>query len=139
MIYFFSENIDFDLDNKNQIKHWLNEIIQWRNFKTGTINFIFCNDAFLLDLNIKYLNHDTLTDIITFDYSQNSFLSGDIYISIERVKENADLFKKTFLEELHRVMVHGILHLCGLKDKTEDQSKEMRNAEDESLAELINH
>lgn len=139
MICFFSENIDFDLDNKNQIKHWLNEIIQRRNFKTGTINFIFCNDAFLLDLNIKYLNHDTLTDIITFDYSQNSFLSGDIYISIERVKENADLFKKTFLEELHRVMVHGILHLCGLKDKTEDQSKEMRNAEDESLAELINH
>lgn len=134
MIQFHSENIDFNLVDKQRIRNWLTDVISMKGFKTGSINYIFCNDTHLLDLNERFLKHDTLTDIITFDYSNQSIVSGDIYISIDRVRENAPLFQKTFEEELNRVIVHGVLHLCGLKDKTAKQSEEMRLAEDESLA-----
>ncbi len=100
------------------------------------INVIFCDDSFLLEMNIKYLNHDTLTDIITFDYNEGSAISGDIFISIERVRENAGIFSKSFAEELHRVIIHGVLHLCGYKDKSRKDQVVMRMKEETYLANL---
>ena len=96
----------------------------------GDINYIFCDDEYLLKINIEYLNHDTLTDIITFDYVENGVLNGDIYISIERVMENAGIFSVSYEQELHRVLAHGVLHLCGYKDKTESDAAFMRRKED---------
>lgn len=128
-INFYNENMDFDPENKHLIQKWISLIIEEKKFSQGTLNYIFCSDEYLLKLNQQYLDHNTYTDIITFDYSTGKVLSGDIFISIDRVRENALRFKKTFENELHRVMVHGILHLIGYKDKTEEESKEMRNQE----------
>lgn len=99
----------------------------------GDINFIFCDDAYLSELNLSYLNHTTLTDIITFDYTDEGIISGDIYISIERVKENALLYSKTFQDELNRIIIHGVLHLLGNKDKKPKDKAMMRKKEDECL------
>jgi rRNA maturation RNase YbeY len=132
MILFFSE-IKFKLSQKKLIKNWLQKIALLENKKVKDVNFIFYNDEQLSILNKKYLNHDTLTDIITFDYSEKSRLNGDVCISIERIKENAQKFNNTFEEELRRVMAHGILHLCGYKDKTNVNKQLMKQKENEVL------
>lgn len=101
----------------------------------GSINFIFCTDAYLHEMNVKYLNHDTYTDVITFDYTENPpEISGDIFISSERVRENAKQFGTTFVMELHRVMIHGLLHLAGFDDKTAREQQQMRSKEDYYLS-----
>lgn len=128
-----------DLCNINEplgefVKSWVSNTIQEENLKEGNINYIFCDDAYLLDKNIKYLKHNTLTDIISFDYTMGKLISGDIFISVERVKENAIAFKTTFKDELHRVMIHGVLHYCGYIDKTDADKKLMRSKEDYYLS-----
>ena len=132
MINFNYEN-NFQLANETETSDWISQVILTENKSGGEINYIFCNDDYLLEINQQYLNHDTLTDVISFDYSLGNELSGDIFISTERVQENAREYKVTFQEELNRVLVHGILHFCGYKDKTEDDEKIMRTKEDEKL------
>lgn len=110
-------------------KKWLKRIILDEGKKLGDITFVFCTDDYLLEKNIQFLQHNTLTDVITFDYSENSQISGDIFISIERVKENGEIFGETFLNELNRVMAHGLLHLLGYKDKTKKTADIMREKE----------
>ena len=118
----------------NQNKKWLNQVISNEAKEEGDITYIFCNDDYLLEKNIRFLNHNTLTDVITFDYCEGNSVSGDIFISIERVKENSEVFKVDFLTELNRVMVHGLLHLLGYKDKTEKESNLMRKKENYYLS-----
>lgn len=130
MISFSTVEINYDLRNKLKIKVWVKSILDTENKVAGDITYIFCNDEYLGSMNEKYLKHSTLTDIITFDYSEEGIISGDIFISIERVKENAGSFNTTFNAELGRVMAHGVLHLSGYKDKTADDKKEMRSKED---------
>ncbi|WP_396144749.1 rRNA maturation RNase YbeY [Flavobacterium sp.] len=132
MISFNYEN-DFELNNEEQFSNWISSVIVSEDKKEGEINYIFCDDEYLLGLNEQYLNHDTLTDIISFDYSVGKELHGDIFISTERVLENAAEFKATFEEELKRVMVHGVLHYCGYKDKSDEDEKLMRSKEDEKI------
>ena len=118
----------------NQNKKWLNQVISNEAKEEGDITYIFCDDDYLLEKNIRFLNHNTLTDVITFDYCEGNSVSGDIFISIERVKENSEVFKVDFLTELNRVMVHGLLHLLGYKDKTERESNLMRKKENYYLS-----
>lgn len=132
MISFNYEN-EFELQNEDQISTWILAVILSENKKEGDINYIFCDDEYLLNLNEQYLDHDTLTDIISFDYSVGNELHGDIFISIERVRENAQDFNVTFEEELKRVLVHGVLHYCGYKDKSEEDEQLMRSKEDEKI------
>lgn len=129
----FNYEIDFTLENEIAFSDWLSAVIISENKKEGDINYIFCDDEFLLDINQQYLNHDTLTDIISFDYTIGNELHGDVFISVERVRENAKDFSVFFEEELKRVMVHGILHYCGYKDKSVDDEKIMRLKEDEKI------
>lgn len=135
-INFFSEQIEFTLNNPIEIRNWIFNVVKDRNLTPGTINYIFCDDAYLLNLNQQYLDHDTLTDIITFDYAKDNVISGDIFISIERVTENAESLNITFNDELKRVIIHGILHLCGFHDKTEKEMSQMRKMEDHYLSRL---
>jgi probable rRNA maturation factor len=130
----FNYELDFTLDNEQAFQDWLSEVIISENKTEGEINYIFCDDEYLLEINKQYLDHDTLTDIISFDYSIGNDLHGDIFISIERVKENALDFNVSFQEELKRVMVHGVLHYCGYKDKSENDEKLMRQKEEEKIA-----
>jgi rRNA maturation RNase YbeY len=132
MISFNYEN-EFELPNEDQIATWISQVILSENKKEGEINYIFCDDEYLLNLNEQYLDHDTLTDIISFDYSVGNEIHGDIFISTERVLENAADFKVTFEEELQRVLVHGVLHYCGYKDKSEADEQLMRSKEDEKI------
>ena len=108
---------------------WLEKVVSNENKKLGEIVIIICKDDYLLEKNIKFLNHDTLTDVISFDYSTDKNISGDIFVSIDRIKENAKTYNVTFLKELDRVMVHGLLHLLGYNDKAEKDAKEMKNKE----------
>ena len=134
-INFFSENIDFQLSNKQKIRQWLTQLIESHQFKITEINYIFCDDSYLHQINIDYLQHDTLTDIITFDNSEKKGrIESDIFISIERVRENSQKFKNEFENELHRVMAHGVLHLLGFKDKTSSEKDMMRAKETEALS-----
>lgn len=136
-INFFTENVDLPVDNSQRLIKWITSVISNKNLKTGTINYIFCDDEYLLALNRQYLDHDTYTDIITFDYSKEGIVSGDIFISVDRVTDNAKKYKQVFERELHRVIIHGILHLCGLKDKTQEEEANMRSQEDHYLTELV--
>jgi rRNA maturation RNase YbeY len=129
----FNYESDFILDNETVYADWLSKVIISELKNEGEINYIFCDDDYLLDINQQYLNHDTLTDIISFDYSIGNELHGDIFISIERVRENASDFNVTFEDELKRVMVHGILHYCGYKDKSEQDEELMRDKEEEKM------
>lgn len=129
----FNYESDFKLDNEIIFQKWLSDVILSENKKEGEINYIFCNDNYLLKLNIDFLEHDTLTDIISFDYSVGNEINGDIFISIERVQDNANDFNVSFNEELKRVMVHGVLHYCGYKDKTPEDENLMRQKENEKL------
>ncbi len=133
MINFFTETT-FELKQKNNISAWILSVIKNESFVLGDVNYIFCDDKYLLKKNIKYLKHNTLTDIISFDYTEGDIISGDIYISVERVEENAKELSIPFLDELHRVMVHGILHYCGYKDKLKSEINEMRSKEDYYLS-----
>ena len=117
-IHFYSQNISFSPPNKRKLKTWISDAITKEKKQEGNINFIFCNDEYLLQHNQTYLKHTTYTDIITFDYSEKGCISGDVFISVERIKENAKKFDVAFLNELHRVMIHGILHLMGYTDKS---------------------
>ncbi|TRX40365.1 rRNA maturation RNase YbeY [Flavobacterium restrictum] len=130
----FNYESAFVLDNEEVIASWLSAVIVSENKKEGEINYIFCDDEYLHKINLEYLNHDTLTDIISFDYSMGNELNGDIFVSIERVVDNAADFKVSFEAELKRVLVHGILHYCGYKDKGEVDELLMRSKEDEKIA-----
>lgn len=131
-INFFSEN-DFQLEGEEKHRAWLAGITSSEAKELGEINYIFCDDEYLHKINVDYLNHDTYTDIISFDYTSGNLLSGDIYVSTERVAENAQNFDQKFETELLRVMAHGLLHLCGYKDKSESESREMRQKEEEKI------
>ncbi|TDE04376.1 rRNA maturation RNase YbeY [Flavobacterium sandaracinum] len=130
----FNYETDFNLDNEEATAAWLGNVIVSENKKEGEINYIFCDDEYLHKINVEYLDHDTLTDIISFDYSMGNELHGDIFVSVERVKDNAADFNVSFEEELKRVLVHGILHYCGYKDKGEAEEFLMRSKEDEKIA-----
>jgi rRNA maturation RNase YbeY len=132
MIQFNYEN-DFNLDNEADYVSWLSAVISSEKKKEGDINYIFCDDEYLHKLNVEYLDHDTLTDVISFDYSLGNEISGDCFISVERVVDNAKDFNVGFDEELRRVLVHGLLHYCGYKDKSEADEAMMRKKEDEKL------
>jgi len=117
-IHFFSEGISFNIRHKVRLRTWLNNIIKAENFRLGQLNFIFCSDNYLLSINQDYLKHDTFTDIVTFDTSNTEgYIAGDIFVSIDRVSENAVTYRVSEQDELHRVMVHGLLHLLGYTDK----------------------
>jgi len=129
MIQYFFENID-SIGIPEKISDWLENLITSENKKLGEINYIFCDDEYLLKVNQDYLQHDYYTDIITFDYVKGKTISGDIFISLPRISDNASLLSKDFNEEFRRVLAHGVLHLCGYKDKSEEEEKEMRSKED---------
>lgn len=129
----FNYESDFNLDDEKLYADWLSEVISSEMKQEGEINYIFCDDEYLLQINQQYLDHDTLTDIISFDYSVGNELHGDIFISIERVRDNALDFSVPFEEELRRVMVHGVLHYCGYKDKTDTDERLMRDKEEEKM------
>lgn len=133
-IRFASQDIDFELLEAEKVKNWISKVIQLRGKKVGNISYLFCDDEYLLGVNQQYLNHDTYTDIITFDYVAADLISGDIMISIDRVGENASQFEVPFGQELHRVIIHGVLHLLGQGDKSDDEAAEMRRQEEEALA-----
>jgi len=132
MIEFSSQN-DFVLDNEEQVERWLKAIAVKESCGIESLGYVFCSDDFLLDINKKFLEHDTLTDIVTFDYSEGKTLNGEIYISTDRVADNAQDFSVPFNTELLRVIAHGLLHMCGYGDKTADEKKIMRSKEDECL------
>ena len=131
---FITEGISFILKKKLILRNWVIQTIESEGKKEGKICFVFCNDEYLLKMNNRYLHHDTYTDVITFDYSEGETISGDILISIERVKENAVKYKVKFDDELHKVMIHGVLHLLGYKDKTPGDITLMRLKEDYYLS-----
>lgn len=132
MILFHYET-DFVIENESNYADWIVSVIQSEEKIAGEINYIFCDDDYLYDININYLNHNTLTDIISFDYTDGATISGDIFISVERVKENAAELGIDFHQELLRVMAHGVLHYCGYKDKSDEDAKLMRHKEDEKI------
>ncbi len=131
-INFFSEN-DFVLEQQDAFRRWVENVIESENKYVGDINFIFCDDDYLHDINVKYLDHDTFTDIISFDNGIGNTLHGDIFISTDRVQENAETFNVDFKEELKRVIIHGVLHFCGYKDKDERERELMRRKEEEKI------
>lgn len=134
-IHFFCEEITFNLPNPRRTSKWIKEVILKEKKKPGSLNYIFCSDEYLLKINQQYLSHNTYTDIITFNGSEDpETISGDIFISIERVEENCNTLKTSFEEELHRVIIHGVLHLIGYKDKSNRQKSLMRKKEDAYLS-----
>ena len=132
-IFFHTEDISFALESEKKTSNWLLMLIERHNKKLGELNYIFCSDDYLLKLNQEHLNHDYFTDIITFDYCHNDVISGDLFISVDRTKENAKTFGKTESNELNRVIAHGLLHLLGFSDKTSEDIVEMRSMEEEAL------
>jgi probable rRNA maturation factor len=130
----FNYETEFTLDNEDAISDWISSVIKSENKNVGEINYIFCDDDYLHNINLEHLGHDTLTDIISFDYTVGNEINGDIFISVERVKDNANDFNVSFDEELRRVLVHGVLHYCGYKDKSEAEEFLMRSKENEKLA-----
>ncbi|PRD51446.1 rRNA maturation RNase YbeY [Sphingobacterium gobiense] len=134
-ISFFNEDVDYKIKDKQKIREWIGVTVATEGFdRIGELNFILCSDAFLLEINKQYLNHDTYTDIVTFDSSEeDSIISGDIFISVERTRENALKFGVSERDELHRVIIHGILHLCGYVDKKRNDKELMTIKENEYL------
>lgn len=133
MIQFLSENIELPEIEQIKVSRWIKQVAAQYSKKTGNINYIFCDDERILEMNKDFLQHDYYTDIITFDYSSEKQISGDIFISIDTVKSNAEGLKTSFEEELHRVIIHGILHLCGQDDKTDESQAEMTEKENNAL------
>jgi rRNA maturation RNase YbeY len=138
MIRFFTENISFNLTDKKEIKKWITDVVANENKKIGNINFIFCSNDYLLGINQQYLNHNYFTDVITFDYSDALKLSGDIFISVDCVRENSVKYRQLFEKELYRVMVHGVLHLCLYGDSTKSEIAVMRSKENYYLEKIVN-
>jgi rRNA maturation RNase YbeY len=132
-IFFNKENVSFSTDEE-LIAKWLEESVRSLGFAIGELSFIFCSDEYLKKINIKYLNHDFFTDVIAFDYSKEKLLFGDVYVSTERVKENAKTYNSSFNKELFRVIIHGVLHLCGFNDKTKEEKNLIRAKENEFLS-----
>lgn len=129
----FSIETKYSLKNRTLIKQWIKTVVENKGKKLGDVYYILCDDDYLLEVNRQYLKHDYYTDIITFDYTENDRIGGDLFISIDRVKDNATALQVPEHEELMRVMIHGVLHLLGLKDKSEEEVKQMRKAEEECL------
>lgn len=129
----FNYEIDFKLENEEAIQNWISACIESYGFDEGELNYIFCDDDYMLKLNVEFLEHNTLTDIISFDYTMGKLISGDIFISVERVQENAKIFNQTFDNELNRVIIHGVLHYMGFNDKTMKDKEIMRVEEDKCL------
>lgn len=129
----FNYETDFQLENELVYEQWIDAVIESEGKEPGEINYIFCDDEYLHNINMQYLNHDTLTDIISFDYCIGDLISGDIFISIERVQDNAKDYEVSFNEELLRVLAHGVLHYCGYKDKTDKEAELMRTKEQEKI------
>ncbi len=137
LIHFHFEDVQFDFFlPKEKIVTWIFRTIEKENQKLVGLNFIFCSDPYLHQINLEYLNHDTFTDIITFPLSKQPKIEGDIFISYDRIKENANSFDVPIADELHRVIIHGVLHLCGYGDKTDEDALQMRTRENEALAML---
>ncbi|NNE29200.1 MAG: rRNA maturation RNase YbeY [Saprospiraceae bacterium] len=135
-ILFHNEEVDFKLPNAELLKDWIQAVAKNEGKATGDLNIVLCSDAYLHSLNIEFLGHDTLTDIITFPFGEDE-LEGDIFISLDRIRENAQIYKVDLLTELHRVIIHGVLHLCGYTDNSKEEQLVMRQKEDDSLA-LLN-
>lgn len=129
MIHYFFENIE-EIQLPENTTEWVEQLIQTEGKKTGEINYIFCDDEYLLKINQDFLNHDYYTDIITFDYVKGKTINGDIFVSLTRISDNATTLSDNFEKELVRVLAHGVLHLCGYKDKSDDEAKKMREKED---------
>lgn len=136
MIRFFNKDIKFTLKDKLVLKKWIKETVAAYGYTVGDINIILCDDPSILEINTQFLRHDYYTDIITFDYTQEDVINGELYISIDTVRANAEEYDQEFPDELHRVIIHGILHLCGLDDHSEEDIQEMRTAENAALARL---
>lgn len=134
----YNYETDFELSDEEQYSNWISQIITSEDKKEGEISYIFCDDEYLNKINTEFLSHDDYTDIISFDYSVGNEIHGDIFISVERVKDNAVWYKADFLDELHRVMAHGVLHYCGFKDKTTEDAQIMRMKEEEKMKLFIN-
>ena len=133
-IIFNAENIDFPKIKKRETANWIKSVAKSYGKQTGDISYLFCNDEKILEVNRQYLQHEFYTDIITFDYSEGGRISGDIFISLETILSNSIQYDTDFDEELYRVIIHGILHLCGLNDKSETEAREMRKAEENALS-----
>tara|TARA_R110001592_G_scaffold248144_3_gene510275 strand:+ start:596 stop:1009 length:414 start_codon:yes stop_codon:yes gene_type:complete len=134
----YNYETSFELKDEKLLENWIEEVASNNGFEVGEINYIFCDDEYLLKLNVEFLQHDTLTDVISFDNSLGKLINGDIFISIERVTENAKEYNVSFDDELQRVMIHGVLHYMGFKDKSEEEIKLMRSAENAALKLLNN-
>ncbi len=130
----FNYEIDFSLTDEDKTAQWVKKCIEKEGFELGELTYIFCDDAYLHKINIEFLDHDTLTDIISFDYTMGKLVGGDIFISVERVRDNANDFGTEFEDELHRVIIHGVLHYMKYKDKTDEEKQIMRSKEDDCLA-----
>jgi len=129
----FNYETDFELENEAQYEDWISRIIESEGFDEGEINYIFCDDEYLHKINVEYLDHDSLTDIISFDYTVGNLIQGDIFVSVERVHDNANDFNVSFEDELKRVLSHGVLHYCGYKDKSPKDEALMRSKEEEKM------
>jgi probable rRNA maturation factor len=134
----FNYETTFQIEDEIRLEKWIENVAAEKGFEVGEINYIFCDDEYLLKLNLEFLKHDTLTDVISFDNTLGKLINGDIFISVERVVENAKEYNDSFEDELHRVMVHGVLHYMGFKDKSDDEIKQMRTAENSALLLLNN-
>jgi len=138
-IFFHTLDADPRLQHKNALKRWISDCISGENKKPGDINVIFCSDEHLLEMNRTHLNHDYYTDIITFDFSQENVVSGDLYISLDRVKDNANKNASSLQNETYRVIIHGVMHLCGYKDKKKNEILIMRQQEEKCLSQIQNY
>ena len=137
MIEFSIEDVNVPGLDSEHFAFWLNQVVVNEGFETGDINVVFCSDENLLKMNIDFLQHDFYTDIITFDYCEEAIVSGDLFISIDRVVDNAEKLSTDYSEELKRVCVHGVLHLCGYKDKSNEEENQMRSKEDFYLKKYV--
>lgn len=136
MIGFYNEDVSFNLKGKTLLRQWIKRVVEAYGFKAGNLSYVFCSDEKILEVNRQFLQHDYYTDIITFDYDEGDRVCGDMYISVDTVRSNAEQYAPSFEREMCRVIIHGVLHLCGLKDKEPDDEKKMRAAEEEALAML---
>jgi len=133
MVLYFTEGVRMPGIGRRKVSAWIKRVAGERGFRVGDLSCVFCSDEYILDMNRKYLKHDYYTDIITFDYSEGGVIAGDIFISTDTVASNVEKSGGSYIDELHRVIIHGILHLCGINDKTPEERKTMEIAEDEAL------
>lgn len=134
MISYFTENVKTPAIKKKAVSEWIKRVAETHGMRVGDVNYIFCDDAKILEVNNQYLQHDYYTDIITFDYTSGNRIAGDIFISLDTVKSNAEQYNTEYAEELHRIIIHGILHLCGHEDKSDEARANMSRLEDEALS-----